>query len=339
MNSAARARAAAVAGSAAVLAAGAAFAHHSPAAYDLQAVRTVEGSITEYEWANPHVYFSVREAGSDRVWVVEALPSTAMKQYGWAADTFAVGDRVVVAGNPGRNAARTVLSLRSVRKADSAAALYDAGRAIAPPPRPPSEVFRATSLAGTWAASMNAALGTFLGPGVAQLATPQGAAAVAEFRDTANPGVDCVPFTAPLYMLLPSFRSIEVRSDAVVIRGEDAAVERIVQLGAASHDGAVPSVHGHSIGRWDDGALVVDTTHFLPHRLGNGAGLPSGIGKHLVERFALTDAGALSYSFELEDPEFLKERVTGVSQWLYRPDVEYAATPCSRDNARRFLAE
>jgi D-tyrosyl-tRNA(Tyr) deacylase len=30
-----------------------ALAHHSPAAYDMQATRTVEGTIVEYEWGNP----------------------------------------------------------------------------------------------------------------------------------------------------------------------------------------------------------------------------------------------------------------------------------------------
>ena len=73
-----------------------ALAHHSPAAYDMQATRMVEGTVTEYEWGNPHVYLSLRESGSDRVWVVEAFPSTAMKQYGWAANTFAPGDAVIV---------------------------------------------------------------------------------------------------------------------------------------------------------------------------------------------------------------------------------------------------
>jgi hypothetical protein len=323
----------------AVLTTSVAFSHHSPAAYDMQSLRTVEGAITEYEWGNPHVYLSVREAGTDAVWVVEAFPSTAMKQYGWAADTFTAGDRVVVGGNPGRNSARTVLFLRSIRKADTAVALYDAGGAIAAAPRPPAIVAKATGLAGTWSSSVGPAFGNFFSPAVGQLGTPQGAAAVTEFRDAANPGIDCVPFTAPVYMILPGFRSIDVRSDAVVIRGEDAAVERVVHLDVATHDGAAPSVQGHSIGRWDDGVLVVDTAQFAPHRLGNGAGLPSGAAKHLVERFALNAEGGLTYSFELEDPEFLKERVTGSSQWLYRPDVEYAATPCSRDNARRFLSE
>jgi hypothetical protein len=147
-----------------------------------------------------------------------------------------------------------------------------------------------------------------------------------------------VPFAPPVYMILPGFRSIEIRPDTVVIRGEDAAVERTVHL-RSTHDGAAPSVHGHSIGRWDGSTLVVDTIEFAPHRLGNGAGLPSGPRKHLVERFALNEQGGLDYAFELEDPDYLRQPVTGTTQWLYRPDVEYVATPCDRENAKRFLAE
>jgi hypothetical protein len=317
-----------------------ALAHHSPAAYDVQSTRSVEGTITEYEWGNPHVYLSVRENGTGKVWVVEAFPSTAMKQYGWARDTFSPGDGVIVGGNPGRNPERTILLLKSIRRAGASAAIYDAGGAVAAAPQAPAEVYRATSLAGTWSSSVGEAFVSFFSPALAAIATPSGAAAIAEFRDAeANPGLDCVPFASPPYMVLPGFRSIEVRSDAVFIRGEDAAVERIVHLGVRTHDGAAPSVQGHSIGRFENGVLVVDTALFAPHRLGNGAGLPGSSRKHLVERFAPNEQGGLTYSFEVEDPEFLKEPVKGSADWLYRPDVDYIATPCSRENARRFLAE
>jgi hypothetical protein len=314
-------------------------AHHSPARYDMQSQRTVEGTIASYEWGNPHVYLSVRENGSDRLWVVEAYPSTAMKQYGWAPDTFAQGDAVVVAGSPGRDATKAILFLKMIRKADATVALYDSGGAEAAPPNRPAEVFRATTVAGTWMSTVGPLFGTFFGPGLAQIATPQGLAAVGEFSDSANPGLECVPFQLPVYMILPGFRSIEVRNDAVTIRGEDAAVDRVVHLNVATHDGAPPSVQGHSIGRWDGGTLVVDTARFTPHRLGNGAGLPSSERKHLVERFAVNAQGGLTYSFELEDPEFLKQPVTGAADWQYRPDVEYVPTPCNRDNAHRFLAD
>ena len=185
---------------AAGLAARSVLAHHSPARYDLQAQRTVEGTIADYEWGNPHVYLSVRENGSDRVWIVEAYPSTAMKQYGWAADTFLRGESVVVGGSPGRDASRNILFLKMIRKAGSAVALYDSGGAEAALPNKPGEIFRATSVAGTWMSSVGPLFGTFFGPGVMQISTPQGAAAVAEFNDSANPGLQCVPFQPPVYM-------------------------------------------------------------------------------------------------------------------------------------------
>jgi hypothetical protein len=301
--------------------------------------RTIEGSVTEYDWGNPHVYVSVREDGTDRVWVVEGFASTAMKSYGWSPATFAAGDRVVVVGNPSRNAARSGLFLRTVRKGDADALLFDAAAALAPAARSTVAAFRADSLAGTWSTLVGAAFQSLIPPGVLQLVTPKGMAALATFQDAAGPAPDCVPFPAPLYMVLPGYRSIQVRPDAVVIRGEDGAVERVVHLDIATHEGVAPSVQGHSIGRWDNGVLVVDTAQFALHLLGNGGGVPSGPGKRLVERFALNPEGGITYSFELEDAEYLNQRVTGASPWVYRPDVEFAVTPCSRDNARRFLTE
>lgn len=320
-----------------VLAAGQAGAHHSPAAYDMQAQVTVAGAVADYDWGNPHVYVSVRADGDGRTWVVEGLPSTAMKQYGWSPQTLALGERVVVTGNPGRNAARSVMYLRTLRKAD--AVLYDAAAVFAPASRPAAAAAaRASGLAGTWSTQVGPAFVQFLGNQASLPVTPKGAAAMAEFVDAVNPGRDCVPFSAPIYMLLPGFRSIEVRDDVVRIRGEDAAVERVVHLGA-THAGATAGVQGHSVGRWEGAELVVDTTHFATHRIGNGGALPSGAEKHLVERFALTPEGGLTYSFVLEDPEYLTAPVTGSSLWSYRPDVPFVATPCSPENARRFLAE
>jgi hypothetical protein len=318
-----------------------ALAHHSPAAYDMQAERTVVGTITEYDWGNPHVYLSVREVPGDRVWVVEAYSSTAMKSYGWSPTTFAVGDRVVVGGNPGRNAARSTLFLRTVRKAEATAQLFDEATAFAPPASGTTAAAarRASSLAGTWMTLVGPAFFNLIPPAIAQAATPRGAAAFAAYRDADGPGADCIAYPAPLYMSFPGFRRIELRDDVVVVRGEDTAVDRVVHLDVATHDGATPSLQGHSIGRWDDGVLVVDTAQFTPHALGNGAGLPSGPGKHLVERFALNSTGGLTYTFELEDPEYVQGRLTGTAEWLSRPDVEFAVTPCDPANARRFLAE
>jgi Family of unknown function (DUF6152) len=42
-----------------------ALAHHSPAAFDQAAFNVIEGTVVEYTWGNPHVYFSVATTGPD----------------------------------------------------------------------------------------------------------------------------------------------------------------------------------------------------------------------------------------------------------------------------------
>jgi hypothetical protein len=70
-----------------------------------------------------------------------------------------------------------------------------------------------------------------------------------------------------------------------------------------------------------------------------GVGLPSGSDKHLVERLELNaERTHLTYSFELEDPEYLDKPIkVGGMQWVYRPDLEFEELPCDLDNARRFV--
>lgn len=331
-----------VTGLALMLSASMAAGHHSPALFDAQSEITISGVVTGVEWSNPHVYVSVREAGqagAEATWLIEAFAPTALRQFGWSSDTLMPGDQVVVVGNPARDPVRRMAALQSIRRsgtvlldlADLSASPRSATRGAAP---------EASSLAGVWATLPGPALGMLLDAPATLPATEPGIAAIRSFSDAANPGVDCVPFSAPLYMVLPGFKQIWLGEDSVVIRGEDGAVERTVYMDSTRDDTAIPSVQGHSIGRWEGDTLVVDTARFLPHRLGIAAGLPSGSGKHVVERFRLDpDGTSLTYTFVLEDPQYLTRSVTGTATWAYRPDVAFSPQQCITDNARRFLAE
>ena len=100
----------------------------------------------------------------------------------------------------------------------------------------------------------------------------------------------------------------------------------------------MPSVQGHSVGRWDGATLVVETTDFAPHAAGLGFTLPSSPNKRLIERLTLdADGKGLAYAFELADPEMLTAPITGGGRWIYRPDVEFAPLACNLQNARRFM--
>jgi len=335
---------------AAALAVPVAFAHHSPAAYDVTTQITVTGTVERFEWGNPHAYLTVKEsspADAPRTWLVELVSPSVLRQFDWTPTTLAPGEPVTFVGLPGRNRSRSIAYLLVLERSgevmlDMRGMAPGTRPADAPPrlPPPSAPAVAATSLAGTWA--------TLPGPGFSQLlpnagalpVTPRGAAAMREFTDAVNPGQDCVQFAAPLYMVIPFFRKIEIGEDTVVIRGEEGGVVRTVDLRRRTHDGASPSLQGDSIGWWEDGALVVDTALFAEHTLGNAAGLPSSPMKHVVERFELSpDGRTLQYTFRLDDPEYLSRTVEGGATWAYRPDVEFAPIACDVENARRFLEE
>jgi Family of unknown function (DUF6152) len=82
------------------------FAHHGNAAYDTTKTITVKGTVTDYVWANPHVFVKVDakdESGSTVHWVVEAQNPVSMTQIGWTKDTFKPGDVVEIDAIPAKN--------------------------------------------------------------------------------------------------------------------------------------------------------------------------------------------------------------------------------------------
>lgn len=85
---------------------------------------------------------------------------------------------------------------------------------------------------------------------------------------------------------------------------------------------------------------MIDTTHCAEHRDGNALGLPSGLRKHLVERFSLTaDRRHLRYEFVLEDPDYLTAPVSQSIQWDYQPALKPSGVSCDVGAASRFLKE
>ena len=109
---------------AAALAAGAAAeAHHSFAAtYFVDKEVTVEGTLTQFLFRNPHSFVKV-EAPDDKgqmvTWAVEWGGGAQLNQEHVTRDTLKPGDRVVVTGNPGRDPADHRIRLHKiVRKSD-----------------------------------------------------------------------------------------------------------------------------------------------------------------------------------------------------------------------------
>ena len=76
--------------------AAAALAHHSNAAYDLEHLKTMEGTVTTVNWTNPHITFHINADAKDGdlagEWVFEVSSPGVLTRSGWTKRSLQVGD-------------------------------------------------------------------------------------------------------------------------------------------------------------------------------------------------------------------------------------------------------
>ena len=92
----------------ALLFAGAAMAHHGVAGYDMTKTVTLHGTVTKFEWSNPHVvvYLDAKnEAGEMQHWTIEFASPVHMVRAGWSKNSMKTGDDIVIDTHPSKNGA------------------------------------------------------------------------------------------------------------------------------------------------------------------------------------------------------------------------------------------
>lgn len=75
------------------------FAHHGNASYGHAKQLTLKGTVTEWDWANPHTFLKVDvkdDDGSVVNWVIEWSAPSSLINYGINRKTFKPGDEVTV---------------------------------------------------------------------------------------------------------------------------------------------------------------------------------------------------------------------------------------------------
>src|SRR5688500_13248360 len=85
---------------------GAAIGHHSFAIFDTAKSVTMTGSVTAFEWTNPHAYIEIDvtdEKGAVKHWIVELGSPSILMQSGWTFRALKFGDKVTVTINPLRS--------------------------------------------------------------------------------------------------------------------------------------------------------------------------------------------------------------------------------------------
>jgi hypothetical protein len=309
-------------------------AHHSGAMFDANTTLTIEGTVTRFNWANPHVYVFVEgpnPAGETVEWQLEADSTAIMVRDGWAPDTLVPGARVSVRANPDRNAERPHARLVSLVKEDGQLFTRRSSRRASSVPAP--------SMEGVWDAIRNNDQADY----TVGMPTAAGAAAQAAYDNTTDyPAAQCVPYAIPHLLALAPYRfEIDIQDDRVIINAEFFNVQRIVYMDGRGHpENGERTNQGHSIGHWEGDTLVVDTTQFEDDRAGNLQGIPSGAQKHVVERFHLSeDKTQLLIDYTVDDAEFLATPTVGTAYWDYAADGEMLPFGCSVENASFYFVQ
>ena len=87
------------------------FAHHGRAAYDEGNVITLEATITEFRFINPHaqIYFDViGEDEEPQHWKAEITAPNRLSRGGWSKTTLTPGDKVTISGDHARNGSNAI---------------------------------------------------------------------------------------------------------------------------------------------------------------------------------------------------------------------------------------
>jgi hypothetical protein len=83
-------------------------AHHGVAGYDLAKTVTVHGTVTKFDWSNPHVVVYVdakNDSGEMQHWTIEFASPVHMVRAGWSKNSMKAGDDIVIDTHPSRNGA------------------------------------------------------------------------------------------------------------------------------------------------------------------------------------------------------------------------------------------
>jgi hypothetical protein len=81
-------------------------AHHSFAVFDMQASKTVTGTVKRIDWTNPHIWIWMdvaNDKGGMDVYGFEGMSPNYLNRRGWTRTTLKAGDKITVVYRPMRD--------------------------------------------------------------------------------------------------------------------------------------------------------------------------------------------------------------------------------------------
>ena len=113
-----------------------AFAHHGTNLYDMTKPVMIKGTITQFEWGNPHnqIFFDATDGKGNMVhWVASTEPPAVMSEKGWTRKSLKPGDQVTAYVFAAKNGA-PVGNLQKIVLADGTELSAMGAPGATPPP-------------------------------------------------------------------------------------------------------------------------------------------------------------------------------------------------------------
>jgi hypothetical protein len=206
------------------------------------------------------------------------------------------------------SAALVVLALLGASCATQPAAEGDATETLMGP----------RDFSGIWLQASGGNLDLYLLLGEEIALTPYGAERYRTVDQAAFPGNTCLPYGPNRGMASTNPFMVVQTSEVIAVLTEHIDY-RIFYMDGRDHPDDIldyPEWMGHSIGRWENDTLVVDTIGLRPETWLDRGGLQHSDQMHLIERFEKTGADTITWTVTVDDPVFFTK------PWTYQRDLE-----------------
>lgn len=293
-------------------------AHHSfSAEFDADTEGEISGRISHVRFSNPHVRYrleAVLPDGAVEEWELQMSSVTALRQRDWGPDSLQVGDRITAQGQLGRDNARKIF----VRRIEAADGTLTYGRDLGGDQdaidADPSVEYgygklnanHPLDITGAWSNRYKFRVTVDdLEPKPTPF-TPEGRALFDQVEHRDDTALRCLSPGLPRVFGSPyNMEVLDAGTHYVIVHVEHNLPRRVYMDGRTPPADWPATSLGFSVGHWDDGALVIETTHLLPAWL-DGSGLPmSGEGTRIVERWEFAeDRLTMDRTMTIHDPYY-----------------------------------
>lgn len=308
-------------------------AHHSVGAlYDFDDVQEVSGTITDIDWINPHIKLSLEAAGTGEIWQLEASAINMLERNGIRRDSFQVGDEMTFIGPVARNGSNMMAAAVAVMPDGERVPFFTliasrlgldedpSGLAFDKPSAEAAATDRGTGLFKVWTPRGRPETGNnaYFWP-----LTESAKAAVAEYDPLVDdPALRCETPGMPVIIDNPFPIGFSEENGNIVVRYEEWDGVRTIRM-----DGAAPAgrtLMGHSVGRWEGGTLVVETTN-IDYEYFDDRGTPQSEQMHVLEHYTVSaDGNRLDWDATITDPGVFTEPIVfnGYMEWFRGEEIK-----------------